>query len=112
MTICVWDGIAACIVGDKEALERKGLLPFSLRYSQSRWVSYVSAIMVGELRQQELHQLEHRQLDLFPGSQEAEREREISTGLSSLSLLSVVQGLTQGVALYLGLGLLTLVNPA
>lgn len=110
MTICVWDGIAACIVGDNDALERKGLLPFSLRYSQSRWVSYVSAIMVGELRQQELHQLEHRQLDLFPGSQEA--EREISTGLSSLSLLSVVQGLTQGVALYLGLGLLTLVNPA
>lgn len=74
MTICVWDGIAACIVGDKEALERKGLLPFSLRYSQSWWVSYVSAIMVGELRQQELHQLEHRQLDLFPGSQEAERD--------------------------------------
>lgn len=87
MTICVWDGIAACIVGDNDALERKGLLPFSLRYSQSRWVSYVSAIMVGELRQQELHQLEPRQLDLFPGSQEAERERSVLGSAHSLFCL-------------------------
>lgn len=41
---------------------------------QSIMVSYVSTIIVGELCQQELHQLEHRQLDPFPGSQEAERD--------------------------------------
>lgn len=65
MTICVWDGIAARIVGDKEALERKDLLLFSLRYSQSWWVSYVSRSYIS---------WSMRQLDPFPGRQEAERD--------------------------------------